>query len=221
MKKNCFLLAFLFLLIMVSCQPNNEKKAMALIDNYMKGYLADYESYKPINVKIDTAYNNPVYDKDIIAIVKRINNNQKNIEELELKIELSNYDVKKARSSMAIYNSAYTREFYNLAVEEYNEATAKVNKLKIDKEKIESNVNELLVELKEKLSEMGDGVCGWLATVNYKCKNRLGTEIPTQSAFVINDDFSKIQTVIHEEDLMELIEICEDISRILDVEFEF
>lgn len=221
MKKIYFIIVFLFSAIAMSCQPTNEQKALALIDNYMKGYLVDYESYEPTLVKIDTAYNNPMYNPNIVSIVKRIKNAQETVDRLVREIDWANDDVRSARSSMAIWDSAYSREFYNIAIEEYNEAITKLNKLKAEHTEAESMINESKAELESIISQMEDGVCGWLITHNYKCNNLAGIERPSQSMFLVNDDFTTIQKAIHEEDIIEFVTVAETLAEILGIELWF
>ncbi|MBQ6987580.1 MAG: hypothetical protein IJN45_00345 [Alistipes sp.] len=225
MKKNYFLLAFFFLVIMVSCQPSNEKKAMALIDDYMMGYLADYDSYKPEFVKIDTAYNNPLYNKNIVTIVKRINKAQETLKELTREIEWANSDVRSARSSMSIfmddYYSAFGREQRKIAEEEYNEAKAKLDNLNNKKVEAETIVRESMAELEGAISQIKEGVCGWQITHNYKCRSMGGMQLSSQSVFIVNDDFTQIQQTIHEEDMAEFIEIAETLAEICGIELEY
>lgn len=200
---------------MMACQPANEKKALALINEYMQEYLYDYKSYEPIFVKIDTAYNRPIYDENVVALVKNIIKTQASIDDLEREIEWADDDVRHARSSMAIWNSAYTREHYNIAVEEYNEALSKLNNYKKEKIAADSIVIKSKDVLKELIAQIDEGVCGWSITHNYKCKSRGGTELSSQSIFIMDEDFTQILCSINEENMLEFVEIAEKLAEIL------
>lgn len=200
---------------MMACQPANEKKALALINEYMQEYLYDYKSYEPIFVKIDTAYNRPIYDENVVAFVKNIIKTQASIDDLEQEIEWTERDVRHARSSMAIWNSAYTREHYNIAVEEYNEALSKLNNYKKEKIAADSIVIKSKDVLKELIAQIDEGVCGWSITHNYKCKSRGGTELSSQSIFIMDEDFTQILCSINEENMLEFVEIAEKLAEIL------
>ncbi|MBQ3198243.1 MAG: hypothetical protein IJB63_09035 [Alistipes sp.] len=215
MKKSVFLVVIVFSAIMMACQPANEKKALALINEYMQEYLYDYKSYEPIFVKIDTAYNRPIYDENVVALVKNIIKTQASIDDLEREIEWADDDVRHARSSMAIWNSAYTREHYNIAVEEYNEALSKLNNYKKEKIAADSIVIKSKDVLKELIAQIDEGVCGWSITHNYKCKSRGGTELSSQSIFIMDEDFTQILCSINEENMLEFVEIAEKLAEIL------
>lgn len=215
MKKSVFLVVIVFSAIMMACQPANEKKALALINEYMQEYLYDYKSYEPIFVKIDTAYNRPIYDENVVALVKNIIKTQASIDDLEQEIEWAERDVRHARSSMAIWNSAYTREHYNIAVEEYNEALSKLNNYKKEKIAADSIVIKSKDVLKELIAQIDEGVCGWSITHNYKCKSRGGTELSSQSIFIMDEDFTQILCSINEENMLEFVEIAEKLAEIL------
>lgn len=215
MKKSVFLVVVVSSAIMMACQPANEKKALALINEYMQEYLYDYKSYEPIFVKIDTAYNRPIYDENVVALVKNIIKTQASIDDLEREIEWADDDVRHARSSMAIWNSAYTREHYNIAVEEYNEALSKLNNYKKEKIAADSIVIKSKDVLKELIAQIDEGVCGWSITHNYKCKSRIGTELSLQSIFIMDEDFTQILCSINEENMLEFVEIAEKLAEIL------
>lgn len=181
----------------------------------MQEYLYDYKSYEPIFVKIDTAYNRPIYDENVVALVKNIIKTQASIDDLEREIEWADDDVRHARSSMAIWNSAYTREHYNIAVEEYNEALSKLNNYKKEKIAADSIVIKSKDVLKELIAQIDEGVCGWSITHNYKCKSRIGTELSLQSIFIMDEDFTQILCSINEENMLEFVEIAEKLAEIL------
>ena len=62
--------AILLVLAIVSFSAckSNEQKAAALIKDYMFKNLFDYESYEPIETSIDSAYNQPMMNSQILAL---------------------------------------------------------------------------------------------------------------------------------------------------------
>lgn len=123
--KKFFYLA-LVAIVVVGCGQSQEQKAESLIKEELKKSLYKPETYKPIETKVDSAfapYDDPAFFKELAELGKM----NSEYEELESK-------AKHAKSSMSIwsgpYMSAYSRNEYQDAKADYEEANDKLGKLK-------------------------------------------------------------------------------------------
>lgn len=113
MKKILFLATVV--LVMTGCK-SREEKAAKLIKQEMFKTLYDFESYEPIETKIDSAFTS-IYT-DTLALMYA---NEVKIKFDELEKEEAEYE--SAKSAMEIWSDSYS----SLGVYKYNEAKRKVN----------------------------------------------------------------------------------------------
>ncbi len=140
MKK--ILLLFSIALIFCSCSKSPEDKANELIKAELRKSLYKPDSYKPIETKLDSAftpYDNPaLFEKmeELVGMGDELNDLNRNL--------------KRAKSSMSIRNSPYISSFsrneYNEAKEEYENANSRIEKLKEKGQKKFEEVVSLLVK---------------------------------------------------------------------------
>lgn len=113
MKKILFLATVV--LVMTGCK-SREEKAAELIKQEMFKTLYDFESYEPIEIKIDSAFTS-IYT-DTLALMYA---NEVKIMFDELEKEEAEYE--SAKSAMEIWSDSYS----SLGAYKYNEAKRKVN----------------------------------------------------------------------------------------------
>lgn len=122
--KKLFYLALIA--IALSACTSKEKKAEALIKDYLKMSLLKPDTYKPVKTILREA-NSPYDDLDLLKEVKQL-------QDIALEYDLTEAQAKNAKSSMALnsgsYQSAYTRNEYQEAKEKYDNANAKIEELK-------------------------------------------------------------------------------------------
>lgn len=178
MKK--ILLLFSIALIFCSCSKSPEDKANELIKAELRKSLYKPDSYKPIETKLDSAftpYDNPaLFEKmeELVGMGDELND--------------LNRDLKRAKSSMSIWNSPYMSSFgrneYNEAKEEYENANSRIEKLKEKGQKKFEEVVSLLVKQPQFI--------GYLATHNYRADNNAGNTLIGNSVFIIDKDFKEV-----------------------------
>ncbi len=186
MKKFIYL-AFLTL-VLVACSQSQEQKAEVLIKESLKKSLYKPETYKPVETKVDSAfapYDDPSFFEELAELGKM----NSEYEELEEK-------AKRAKSSMAIwsgpYQTAYGRNEYQEAKEEYDEANAKIDKLKTKgKKQYEKVISMLQGERK---------FIGFKALHNYRADNNAGNTLIGNTIFFIDENFTEVQYSMEAEE---------------------
>jgi hypothetical protein len=186
MKKFIYLL--FLTLVLVACSQSQEQKAEALIKESLKKSLYKPETYKPVETKVDSAfapYDDPAFFEELAELEKM----NSEYEELDEK-------AKRAKSSMAIwsgpYQTAFGRNEYQEAKEDYDEANAQINKLKTKgKKQYEKVVSMLQSERK---------FIGYKALHNYRADNNAGNTLIGNTIFFINQNFTEVQYSMEAEE---------------------
>ena len=186
MKKYLY---FAFLtLVLVACSQSQEQKAEVLIKESLKKSLYKPETYKPVETKVDSAfapYDDPAFFEELAELGKM----NSEYEELEEK-------AKRAKSSMAIwsgpYQTAYGRIKYQEAKEEYDEANAKIDKLKTTGRKQSEKVISMLQGERKFI--------GYKALHNYRADNNAGNTLIGNTIFFIDENFTEVQYSMEAEE---------------------
>ena len=186
MKKFIYL-SFLTL-VLVACSQSQEQKAEALIKESLKKSLYKPETYKPVETKVDSAfapYDDPAFFEELAELGK-MNSEYEDLEE----------KAKRAKSSMAIwsgpYQTAYGRNEYQEAKEEYDKANAQIEKLKTKgKKQYEKVVSMLQSERK---------FIGYKALHNYRADNNAGNTLIGNTIFFINQNFTEVRYSMEEDE---------------------
>lgn len=178
MKK--LILLFTFGAVVISCNNSPESKANALIKEELKKSLYKPDTYQPVETVVDSAFA-PQDDPTLYEKLTRLEDLGREIESLES-------TMKRKKSAMAIwsgpYQSAYDRNEYNEAKEEYDEANGKLEKLR-------KKVQPLAVEIVELMNQKSKFI-GFKATHNYRADNNAGNTLIGNSVYIIDPKFEKI-----------------------------
>lgn len=192
--KNLFYLAFVAI-VMVACSQSKEQKAETLIKESLKKSLYKPETYKPVETKVDSAfapYDDPAFFEELAELGKL------NSEYVEL-----DEKAKRAKSSMAIwsgpYQTPYGRNEYQEAKEEYDEANAKMERLKTKGRKQYEKVADILRGEKTFI--------GFKAVHNYRADNNAGNTLIGNSIFFISKNFEEITYSMEVEEYNQLQEV--------------
>lgn len=174
--------------VLIACSQSQEQKAEVLIKESLKKSLYKPETYKPVDTKVDSAYA-PYDDPSFFKELAELGNITSEYEELEEK-------AKNSKSSMAIwsgrYQSAFGKNQYQEAKKEYDEANAKMEKLKTKgKKQYEKVVSMLQNERK---------FIGYKALHNYRADNNAGNTLIGNTIFFINQNFTEVQYSMEAEE---------------------
>lgn len=163
----------------------------------MKKSLYKPETYKPVETKLDSAfapYDDPKFFEELAELGKM----NSEYEELESK-------AKHAKSSMAIwsgpYMSAYGRNEYREAKSDYEEANAKLERLKTKGRKQFEKIANMLQE--------SNKFIGYKAVHNYRADNNAGNTLIGNTIFFIDKNFEEI---IYSMEVNEYNQVQEAIS---------
>lgn len=160
MKKILFLMTVAFM--MVGCK-SREEKAAELIKQEMFKTLYDFESYEPIETKIDSAFTS-IYT-DTLALQYA---NEVKIMFDELDEEESKYE--SAKSTMEIWSDSYS----SLGVYKYNEAKRTVNNYIEKINKALKKNDEVYAKIRERNLQLNRSFIGWEAMHKFRCKTKGG-----------------------------------------------
>jgi len=149
-------------MVALSC-TSNEKKAEKLIKDYMFKNLHDYSSYEPVETKIDTAFANPIFDTELVALAFSASNYFEAAKDATDEAEY-------ASTSLDIWRSSYS----SYGKSEYKKAREKLGDCL---QKYVDNMDkffEIAENIKEKASEIDEKeVVGWMVSHKFRSKSRL------------------------------------------------
>lgn len=184
----------LFALILVACGQSPEQKAESLIKESLKKSLYKPETYKPVETKVDSAFA-PYDDPAFFEVLTELAKLNAEYEELEEK-------AKHAKSSMSIwsgpYQTAFGRNEYREAKEDYEEANAKIEKLKTKGRKQYEKVGSMLQSERKFI--------GYKALHNYRADNNAGNTLIGNTIFFIDENFTEVRYSLEIEEYNQIQE---------------
>ena len=184
MKKLIF--AFLTCIVFFGCKSKEDKVANLIKDEMFKT-LYDFESYEPIETKIDSAFTS-VYTDTLVLTYASIAND---IYE-DLKESKSKYN--DAISTIDIWSDSYS----SLGQKKCKEAKEEIeNYLETVTISIEQ-LNKLYAKIKDRNSSIERTFIGWQANHRFRCKTKGGNFDLGNYSYVVNKDVSLI---LYTEDL--------------------
>ena len=205
--KKIFYFAFIAV-VMVACGQSQEQKAEALIKESLKKSLYKPETYKPVETKVDSAfapYDDPAFFEELAELGKT-NSEYADLEE----------KAKRAKSSMSIwsgpYMSAYGRNEYQEAKEEYDEANAKMEKLKTKGRKQYEKVVKMLQGERKFI--------GYKAVHNYRADNNAGNTLIGNTIFFIDENFTEVRYSLEVEEYNQIQEAINQFKEQIEEEDE-
>ena len=185
MKKIIFItLSAIF--VLSGCK-SKEDKALEVIKNQMFQTLYDFESYQPIETKIDSAFLSIYTDSAIIRHGYIIN-------ELLEKVNKAFDEINEYKNSMEIWSDSYScygiKKFYE-AEEKYGE---KIEEAKLYSKMInaESDTIKLLAQ------NITPDFYGWKVAHKFRCKTKGGNSEIGNYIYYFD---KKIKNIIYQEDI--------------------
>ncbi|MDE6490700.1 MAG: hypothetical protein K2L49_06025, partial [Muribaculaceae bacterium] len=183
MKSKCmiFLLAVLTL---CSCGQSKEERAQKVIAEYMKGELYNFDSYEPIQIKVDSSFVTLSTDREIIGLTVAM------IKMAEAATEYSN-KVERADRSMDLF-TPNGRCSSKLIQGEYDRAKDERDLNQKRLEKAREQIIYQFNEIKERQTAVNVGdFNGWQVYHKFKCLNGIGTRnMFGEMIFLCDEDFN-------------------------------
>lgn len=175
-----------------SCGQTNEEKAQQMAANYLKGVLYHFDSYEPLQTKVDSSFVSLSSDKEAIDLTLDL------LKLFPLAQEYAD-KVDQAESSMDIwapngYSSVYTKGEYNRAKEKRDNNQQLLDRTK---ERILNQFNKI----KARQPEINTGdFNGWIVYHKFKSLNGAKTvDLLGEYIFFCDLDFNE-QSVYNKED---------------------
>lgn len=198
MKTKPLIITLIALIGLCSCGKSQEEKAQSMAANYLKGVLYHYDSYEPLQTKVDSSFVALSTDKEAIELT---------LDMLKLFQSAQGYadKVENAESSMEIwcpsgYSSAFSKGEYRRAKEERDSNQELLDKTKdrIHKQffKIKSRQSYLKAEAPLKMGDFD----GWKVYHKFKSLNGTGTlDLFGEYVFFCDKDFN-VESAYSKED---------------------
>ena len=199
-----FLIPTLFLLY--SCK-SREDKALELIDQQMFQTLYDYDSYQPVETKVDSAFTSPYYSDSILALVMIYDEYQKRADDYKDKAD-------DAQSTMEIWEDSYS----SYARTRYREARTKWIDNTISSITEHKKALTAILMASEAIRDFKPEYYGWAVYHKYRCKSKGGNALLCEAIYIVDNDIKSIIKTIDIDDddykkaKKHIDEIIEDMS---------
>lgn len=190
MKTKSLIITLIALIGLCSCGKSKEEKAQEMAANYLKGVLYHFDSYEPLQTKVDSSFVALSTDREAIELTLDMLKLFQSAQEYADKIE-------SAESSMEIwspsgYSSAYSKGEYRRAKEERDNNQRLLDKTKdrIQNQfsKIKSRQSYLEAEALLKIGDFN----GWKVYHKFKSLNGAGTlDLFGEYVFFCDEDFNE------------------------------
>lgn len=204
MKKLISILACLSLI--VSCSPSPEQKAEALIKDAVLKNLNYPDSYEPVETQLDSAFTPYQDPRAVSAILDIFQTDQKRsaVEE----------EMKRAKSRMALwsgpYITAYGREQYKQAKEDYESYQATYDALSSSYQKMLSGLGEVFNTVPEFI--------GYYAHHRFRAVTNDGSTVLAGYYFLFDKDITQIVAQWDEDDIETYNEILKQAQAISEMQ---
>lgn len=187
MKTVLFSTCILLCIITLNSCKSKEEKALEIIKNEMFKTLYDFESYEPIETKIDSSFSSLYTDTTVLrhgyTIAALLSQSDEYIEKIE-----------DAKSTMEIWSdsySSYSRNRYNEAKKEFDENLKKAM-LVLDLVKLQSDtIRDIAKNYIPKYN-------GWKVSHKFRCKTKGGTPTIGDYIYIFDKD---MKYIIYKEDI--------------------
>jgi len=214
MKLNTLVIVIALSCGLTACGPSKEEQAQEMAANHLKGVLYHFDSYEPLQTKVDSSFVSLSTDKEAIDLTLDMLKLFQSAQEYTNKIE-------RAESSMEMwfpdgYSSAYRKGKYRRAKEERDN-----NQRLLDKTK--ERIQNQFFKIKNRQSNLKDGTFdGWKVYHKFKSLNGTATvDLFGEYIFFCNDEFNEISAYSKEDydvisKIMTAISTSEDISEMIE-----
>lgn len=184
MKKLILLLAITSIFF-AGCK-SKEEKAQEAIKKEMFKTLYDFESYEPIETKVDSSFYSIYTDTTILKHGYMISAILKNGKEALDK-------VKDAQSTMEIWGDSYS----SYSIRKYNEAKEEMDKYMAEAKIYLSMIDAESDTIKSLLKKQSTSFNGWKVTHKFRCKTKGGNSTIGNYIYIFDKD---MENIIYQED---------------------
>lgn len=178
------------LLTLSACSPTKEEKAQEMAANYLKGVLYHFDSYEPLQTKVDSSFVSLASDKEAIDLTLDMMKLFQSAQEYADKIERAESSME--RWTPSGYSSAFINGKYRRAKEERDTNQRLLDKTaeRIQNQflKIKSRQSYLEGEASLRIGDFD----GWKVYHKFKSLNGAGTvDLCSEYVFFCDTDFNE------------------------------
>lgn len=182
MKKGFLMLCSVVLLF--SCQSTLEERAQEAVKAELYKNLYDFDSYEPLETKVDSAFNISVHNSDFMTLMAHSEVFSERLKALKRIFEAAERDI-------ASWSSL--RSYGGTAAYEYNKAKKERAKTFQEIKKLEKEFFQWVIQIKRTLKESdGSSFIGWKVIHKYRVKTRGGIPDLRQEIYIFSKDFKEL-----------------------------
>lgn len=185
------LLLFMAAIVMLSSCSSNEKKAETLIKDYLSTRLNDFKSYEPVETKVDTLFDWPIWDDKIMELAKKLKTYEDNGNEYS-------EEAKQAQNVMYTWLldlSSFGQSKYKEAARNFYKSSLLSFADKIEGYKIQKEIAEL--SSKKDLTKQ----IGWSVDHKFRSNNLAGAAVLDNYYFMTDMKFKNVTAAYSNEDI--------------------
>lgn len=182
MTKKLFL-CLISALVICGCEKNIEEQAQEAVKNELHKNLYYFNSYEPLETKVDSAFNTPENNPDVRELMKIVS--EQGNQAIEFASELE--DAERSIASLSDARGLGASFAYD-----YNEAVK--NKVYVET-KIKRNLKEAwgdMLKLSEYFAQTNNNFIGWRVTHTYRAKTRGGDPSIGREVYIFSKDFKNL-----------------------------
>jgi hypothetical protein len=191
MKRNftLVLVAIILGLSLSQCK-SKEDKALALINEQMFKTLYDYDSYQPVETKIDSAFHTPFNDPVNLeyAVCCSV---------LYDKLDEYIQEVKNAQNKVEIWSDSYS----SYGRKQYRKALAEAaGSLLVADYFLNNKIKPYQDSIRIRSNEFDKDFIGWQVTHTFRCKTKGGYSDLSTNIYIMDKELTTIMDVVNVED---------------------
>jgi len=196
MTKKLFL-CLISALVICGCGKNIEEQAQEAVKNELHKTLYYFDSYEPLETKVDSAFNTPENNPDVNEFMRSVWEQMDQVKEFTEELE-------NAERTIASLSDA--RKLGGSFVYDYNEAVK--DKVYVET-KIKGNlkvVYENALKFSKFISQADSSFIGWRVMHTYRAKTRGGDPSIGREVYIFSKDFKKVLLNLKYDEYISLVD---------------
>lgn len=196
MTKKLFL-CLISALVICGCGKNIEEQAQEAVKNELHKNLYYFDSYEPLETKVDSAFNTPENNPDVNEFMRSVWEQMDQVKEFAAELENAERTIASLSDARKLGGSfAYD---YNEAVKDkvYVETKIKDN-LKV--------VYENALKFSKFISQADSSFIGWRVMHTYRAKTRGGDPSIGREVYIFSKDFKKVLLNLKYDEYISLVD---------------
>lgn len=184
-------------LVLCGCGKNIEEQAQEAVKNELHKTLYYFDSYEPLETKVDSAFNTPENNPDVNEFMRSVWEQMDQVKEFAAELENAERTIASLSDARKLGGSfAYD---YNEAVKDkvYVETKIKDN-LKV--------VYENALKFSKFISQADSSFIGWRVMHTYRAKTRGGDPSIGREVYIFSKDFKKVLLNLKYDEYISLVD---------------